>query len=123
MQELFVNKIHFFKFLSVNDKPQLVQLKIINAIRSTLQASLNLSIHARKGKYQQRRGNTVCKKDAKSQQLFKHSKISYSIASLVLRKFSCGIHRNDLNRDTSKPPKVRAMLVLYLLSGIHILVY
>ena len=42
MQELFINKVHFFKFLSMSDKPRLLQLKIINSTRggSTVQASL-----------------------------------------------------------------------------------
>ena len=41
MQELFVDKIHFFKFLSMSDKPRLHQLKIITSSRSsTVQASL-----------------------------------------------------------------------------------
>ena len=40
MQELFVGKIHFFKFLSMSDKTRLHQLKIIISSRSTVQASL-----------------------------------------------------------------------------------
>ena len=41
MQEHFVDKIHFFKFLSMSDKPWLHQLKIITSSRSsTVQASL-----------------------------------------------------------------------------------
>ena len=41
MQELFVDKIHSFKFLSLSDKPRLHQLKIITSSRSsTVQASL-----------------------------------------------------------------------------------
>ena len=41
MQEHFVDKIHFFKFLSMSDKPRLHQLKIISSSRSsTVQASL-----------------------------------------------------------------------------------
>ena len=41
MQELFVDIIDFFKFLSMSDKPQLHQLKIIASSRSsTVQASL-----------------------------------------------------------------------------------
>ena len=39
MQELFVNKIHFFKFVSMSDKPRLHQLKIITSSRNTVQAS------------------------------------------------------------------------------------
>ena len=40
MQEYFVDKIHFFKFLSMSDKPRLHQLKTITSSRSTVQASL-----------------------------------------------------------------------------------
>ena len=40
MQELFVDKIHFFKVLSMSGKPRLHQLKIITSTRSTVQASL-----------------------------------------------------------------------------------
>ena len=41
MQELFVDKIHFFKFLSMSDKPRLHQLKIITSSRSnTVEPSL-----------------------------------------------------------------------------------
>ena len=42
MQELFVDKIHFFKFYSVSDKPQLQQLKFITSTRSAIQASLTV---------------------------------------------------------------------------------
>ena len=38
----------------------------------------------------------------KPQRLIKHSKISYSIASLVFCKCSCVIYRNGPNRGTSK---------------------
>ena len=42
MQELFVDKIHFFKFLYMSDKSRLHQLKIISSFRrSTVRASLN----------------------------------------------------------------------------------
>ena len=44
MQELFINKIHFFKFLSMSDKPWLHQLKIVTSTRSTVQASLTVWI-------------------------------------------------------------------------------
>ena len=40
MQELFVDKIHFSKFLSMSDKPPLHQLKIFASTRSKVQASL-----------------------------------------------------------------------------------
>ena len=42
----------------MSDKPQLDQLKIITATRSTVQASLNLSILT--GKYQQGSRNILC---------------------------------------------------------------
>ena len=44
MQELFVDKIYFFKFLSMSVKLRLHQLKIITSTRSTVQASLTLRI-------------------------------------------------------------------------------
>ena len=45
MQELFVDKIHFFKFLCMSDKPRLHQLNIITSSRSsTVQASLTALI-------------------------------------------------------------------------------
>ena len=41
MQELFVEKIHFFKFISTNGEPRLHQLKIIiSSGSSTVQAFL-----------------------------------------------------------------------------------
>ena len=40
MQELFVDKIHFFSFLLMSNKPRLHQLKNITSTRSTAQASL-----------------------------------------------------------------------------------
>ena len=54
MQELFVDKIHFFKFLSVSDKLQLHQLKIITST-AAVQASVTVRISpARTWKYQGR---------------------------------------------------------------------
>ena len=77
MQELFVDKIHFFKFLSMSGKPRRHQLNITSS-RSTVQASLTVwmfsSIPTRKGKYRILRANT------KPHQLIKHAKISYSIS-------------------------------------------
>ena len=35
MQEFFVNKIHFYKFISMSKKPWLEQLKIITATCGT----------------------------------------------------------------------------------------
>ena len=40
--------------------------------------------------------------NTKPYQLIKHAKISYSIASLVFRKFSYRTYRNGLNRGISK---------------------
>ena len=40
MQELFVDKIHFFKFLSMSDNQRLHQLKMISSSRITVQVSL-----------------------------------------------------------------------------------
>ena len=100
MQELFFGKIDFFKFLSTRDKPRLHHLKIITSSRSsTVQASLTAwmfssvrGIPSRKGKYPMLRTNT------KLHQLIKHAKISYSIVSLVFRKFLYRTYRNGLNR-------------------------
>ena len=54
------------------------------------------SIGTRKGKCPVLRTNT------KPQQLTKHTKISYSIASLAFRKVSCGTYRNGLNQGATK---------------------
>ena len=40
MEEFFVDKLHFFKFFSMSDKPWLHQLKIITSSCSAVQASL-----------------------------------------------------------------------------------
>ena len=103
MQELFVDKIHFFKFLSVSDKPRLRQLKIITSTSTCSTSTCKLlwlsesfhlygEIPSRKGKYSVLRTNT------KPHQLIKHAKISYSIVSLVFRKFSYRTYRNGLNQ-------------------------
>ena len=44
MHELFVDKIYFFKFLSMSDKPWLHQQKIITSSCSIVQASLTAQI-------------------------------------------------------------------------------
>ena len=44
MQQLLVYKIHFFKFLSMSDKPRLHELKTITSTRSTVQACLTIWI-------------------------------------------------------------------------------
>ena len=86
MQELFVDKIHFFKFLSMSDKPRLQQLKIITSTRSTVQASVTVwlfpSVQGKAIKEGEiPNGNT------KPDQLIKHAKISYSIVSFLFLKF------------------------------------
>ena len=130
MLELFVDKIHFFKFLSVSDKPRLHQLKIITSTSTCSTSTFKLlwlsesfhlygEIPSRKGKYSVLRTNT------KPHQLIKHAKISYSVVSFVFRKFSCLTSRNGLNWGTSKlrHSKCLSMLVWYLLSGLRTWVY
>ena len=59
MQDLFIDKIHCFKFLSMSDKPQLHQLKTITSSHSTQYKLPSLpkcfhqhgEIPSRKGKY------------------------------------------------------------------------
>ena len=119
MEKLFVDKIHFFKFLFMNDKPRLHQLKIITSSRRTVPASLSawmFSIQTKK--YQQGKGKTQSWEQIQGlTNLFKHTEISYSIVLLVFRKFSYRTYRNGLNQ------KVPTMLVWYLLSGMRILVH
>ena len=102
MQELFVVKIHFFKFLSMSDKLQLHQLKTITSTRSSVQASPTVLIfpfkqgnNAKEGKY------PVLRTNAKPHQLIKHAKISYSVVSLLFCEFLCGTYQNGLNQVTS----------------------
>ena len=93
MQELILNKIRFFKFVSVSDKPRLHQQKIITSCRSIVQATLTAEM------FSSPPGNTIKegeipyleRTNAEPHQLIKHAKIYYSIASLaslVFRKFS-----------------------------------
>ena len=91
--------LHFFKFLCMSEKPRLFQLNIIAPSRSRYELPwLPEYFHSygeipsRKGKYPMLRTNT------KPHQLIKHAKISYSIASLVFRKFSYRTYRNGLNQ-------------------------
>ena len=98
MQELFVDKIHFFKFLCMSDKPRLHQLNIITSSRSRYKLPwLPEYFHSygeipsRKGKYPMLRTNT------KPHQLIKRAKISYSIVSLVFRRLLYRTYRNSLN--------------------------
>ena len=98
-----MDKIHFFMFFSMSDKPQLHQLKIITSSRSIVQVSLTAWMFSSvrentimEGKYPTLRINT------KPRQLIKHAKISYSIVSLVFRKFSYRTYRNSLHQGISK---------------------
>ena len=93
MQELFVDKIHFFKLFSMRDKPRMHQLKIITSTGSAVKAFLAIKtfhlygeIPSKKGKY------PVLRRNTKSPQLIKHTKISHSLSSLVFSKFSCGTY-------------------------------
>ena len=99
MQKLFVDKIHFFKFLSMSVKPRLHQLKTITSSRITQyklpwlpECFQHREIPSGKGKYSMLRTNT------KLHQLIKHTKISYSIVSLVFRIFSYRIYQNGLHQ-------------------------
>ena len=95
MQELFADKTHFFKFLSMSDKQCLDQLKIITELLLISWYKLLLEVQGR-GKYPVLRTNT------KPHQLINHTKISYFTAVLVFCKFLCLTFRNGLNRDTLK---------------------
>ena len=53
MQELFLDKLYFFKFLSMIDKPRLHQRKMITSSRSMVQASLTAWMFSSKW------GNTI----------------------------------------------------------------
>ena len=131
MNELFVNKTHFFKFLSMSGKPRLHQLKIITSSRSsTVKAFLT------EWMFSSVRGNAIkehamLRTNTKPHQLTKHAKISYSIASLVFRKFLYRTYRNGLNRvpqslgttSTSKSMSRVSSIVRVSLLGIRILVY
>ena len=98
MNEIFVDKTHFFKFLSMSVKPRLHQLKIITSSRSsTVKASLT------EWMFSFIPGNAIkehamLRANTKPHQLTKHAKISYSIASLVFRKFLYRTYRKGLNR-------------------------
>ena len=87
MQELFVDKIYFFKFLCTSDKAWLDQLKTTVLL---LMERFN-SIGARKEKY------PVLRTNIKTQQLIEHTKMSFSIAPFVFCKFSCVAYHNGLN--------------------------
>ena len=80
----------------MSDKTRLHQLNIITSSRSSaIQASLTAWI------FSFVQGNTInegemLRTKTKPHQLMKHAKISYSIVSLVFRKFSYRTYRNGL---------------------------
>ena len=92
MWDHFVDKIHFYKVLSMSDKPRLHQLKITTLTSSTVKASLTVWILSRKGEYPVLRTNT------KPCQLIKHAKISYSITPLLFCKFLYWTYQNGLHQ-------------------------
>ena len=101
MQELFVDKIHVFKFLCMSDKPWLHQANVYTSSPSATRYKLPWlskyfhsygEITSRKGKY------PILKTNTKPHHLIKHAKISYAIASVVFRKFSYRTYRNGLNQ-------------------------
>ena len=91
MLELFDDRFHFFKFLSMSNKPP-GPAKNYHCYSYIVQASLNCSICTRKGKYPEVKAN------ANFHQLTKHAEISYSTASLVLCKFLSETYRNGLSQ-------------------------
>ena len=96
MQELFADKIHFFKFLCTCDKPWLHRRKTITAL-------IPISCYKILEVCGYQEGEIPCARtNAKPQQLFKYTKISYSIASLVFCKFACHAYGNGINWGTSK---------------------
>ena len=97
MQELFVDEIHSFKFPYMNEKQWLDQLKIIANFHGTSSSQSfhpykEVEIPTWKGKY------PMLRTYKKLQILIKPIKNSYSIASAVFRKFSCGNYRSGLDR-------------------------
>ena len=98
MQELFINKIYFFKFLCMSDKPRLHQLNIITSSRSRYKLPWLPGYFHSYGEIPSRKGRyPILKTNTKPHHLIKHAKISYSIASLILRKFLYWTYRNVLN--------------------------
>ena len=100
MQELFVEKIHFFKFLCISDKPQLHQLDIITSSVVVQYKLPWLSQYFQSyGEIQSKKGKCpMFRTITKPHQLIKHAKISSSIVSLMFRKFSYRTYRNCLNQ-------------------------
>ena len=131
MQELFVNKIYFFKFLSMSDKPQLHQLKIIaSSCSSTVQASLTAWM------FSSVRGNTIKEGEIPYvENKYKASptyqaRLNFLFLSLtfISQIFVPNLPKwSKLRYPKAEvlrvPQKVRIVLVRYFLLGIHILVY
>ena len=92
MQELFVDKMHFFKFLCMSDKPRLHQLNIITSSCSRYKLLWLPEYFHSYGEI------AYVENKLQPHHLIKHAKISYSIASLVFRKFSYRTYRNGLNQ-------------------------
>ena len=100
MQELFIDKIHFFKFFLYEWQTTTAPA---NYYHFSLCSRYKLpwlpelfhlfgEIPSRKGIY------LILKTNTKPHHLIKHAKISYAIASLVFRKFSNRTYRNGLNQ-------------------------
>ena len=94
IQELFVNKIHFFKFFSMSDKPRLHQLNVATSSRSStvVQASLTAWMFSFVW------GNTIYWEQMQNITNLL-STLKFLIPySLVFRKFSYRTYRNGLNQ-------------------------
>ena len=128
MNELFVDKIHFFKFLSMSQKAQLYQLKIALLVQYKLFWCLNLYIHT--GTCHQGRGNTMCCEQRQSVTNLLLSRLKLLFRSLTfisqifvryLRKWS---KPKYLKAEALQvPQKIQTMLVWYHLYRIRILLY
>ena len=130
IQELFVNKIHFFKFFSMSDKPRLHQLKIITSSRSAVQPSLTSWM------FSSVRENTVKEGEIPYvENKYKASPTYLARWNFLFHSLTCisQIFVSNLPR-WSKPryhkaevcwvtQKVQTVLVRYLLLGIRMLVY
>ena len=93
MQELFIDKIHFFKFLCMSGKSQLHQLNVITSSRSsTVQAFLTAWI------FSFVRGNTIKEGEIPYVENKYKTLPTYSIVSLVFRKFLYRTYQNGLNQ-------------------------
>ena len=129
MLELFVDKIHFFKFLSLNDKPRLHQLNIITSSRGTVRASLTAWM------FSSVRGNTIkeveilyvenkCKASPTYQACwnFLFHSLTWIFQIYVPNLLKWSKPRYFKAEVLRVSQKVRTVLVRYLLWGIHILV-